>query len=292
MTTKRDYYDILGVSKSASDAEIKSAYRKKALEFHPDRNKAADADTRFKEVNEAYEVLANKEKKATYDHFGHAAFDPSAGSPFGGAQAGRSGPFNYTYYTSGSPGDFADAFGGFSDPFDIFETFFGGSAGFGRQAQPKTHYSFKVSFIDAVHGAEKTFVHQGKQYKIKIPAGADDGTRIRYSNFDVSLNVDTHPLFKRDGSDVYIDHPILFTLAILGGKTRVPTLEEGKDLQIKIRPGTQPGTIIRLAGKGIKRLQQAGYGDFYIRLAIKLPTRLSRRQKQLLSEFDQTWLLR
>jgi DnaJ-class molecular chaperone len=289
MTTKRDYYDILGVSKTATEAELKSAYRKKALEFHPDRNKAADADTRFKEVNEAYEVLNNKEKREAYDRFGHSAFDPSAGSPFSGSQAGGSSPFNYTYYNSASPGDFADAFGGFSDPFDIFETFFGRSQGFGgsRAYQQKPHYSLKIDFMDAVNGVEKTFVHQGKQYKVKIPAGADDGTRIRYSEFDVSLNVGTHPTFKRDDADVYIDHEISFIEAILGGKTRVPTLE-GKDLQIKIRPGTQPGTVIRLSGKGIKRLQQKSYGDFYIRLVIKLPTRLTNKQKSLIKEFDQS----
>jgi len=286
MTTKRDYYDILGVTKTATDIELKSAYRKKALEFHPDRNKSSDADTKFKEVNEAYEILGNKEKRTAYDQFGHSAFDPSAGNPFSRTGSSTGGPFNYTYYSSGSPGDFSDVFGGFSDPFDIFESFFGGASSFGRSRPAKPHYSLKIDFFDAVNGAQKTIVHQGKQYSIKIPAGSDDGTRIRFSDFDISIDVKTHNIFKRDGVDVYIDHDIIFTTAILGGHTFVPTLS-GKDLKLKIRKGTQPGTIVRLTGQGIKRLQQSGYGDFYIRLQIKFPGRLSGRQKQLLKELSQ-----
>src|SRR3990167_11130413 len=123
MATKRDYYDILGVSKSASDAELKSSYRKMAMQWHPDRNKSPEAETKFKEINEAYQVLSDPKKKSTYDQFGHAAFDPAAGG-FGGQGGFRQqGPFQYYYSTSGD-------FGGFSDPFEIFEQFFGGG-GFG-----------------------------------------------------------------------------------------------------------------------------------------------------------------
>jgi len=279
MATKRDYYDVLGVDKSASEAEIKSAYRKQALAWHPDRNKSSEAETKFKEINEAYEVLANSEKRKNYDQFGHAAFDPAGASGFSG------GPFTYSYSTNGQNINLEDLFGGgFSDPFEIFDSFFGGQ-GF-RKARSKPHYSLKIDFIDAVNGTEKSFVHQGKKYNIKIPAGADSGTRIRYQDFDVSVEIKPHQFFKRDGADIYLDHEIPLTLAILGGNTSIPTLS-GDDLKLKIRPGTQIGTAIRLTGKGIKDLHGRGYGDFYIRLLIKIPTRITNRQKDLLRQFEQ-----
>ncbi len=289
MTTKKDYYEILGVSRSATDSELKSAYRKLALKWHPDRNKESGAEAKFKEVNEAYEVLSNSEKKAKYDQFGHAAFDPSSGfGGFGGGQGSqsyRSGPFSYTYTTGGG---FEDLFGnqgqGFSDPFNIFESFFGGQNPFGSQFQTKPHYSLTIDFMDAVHGVEKTFVHQGKQFTVKIPPGADDGTRIRYREFDLSVNVRADKTFRREGADVFILHEIPFTLAILGGDTTIPTLDG--DLKIKIRPGTQPSTTVRLAGRGIKHLQGSGRGDFYIKLKVMLPEKLGRRAKELVQELS------
>lgn len=284
MTTKRDYYDILGVNKSASAAEIKKAYRTKALEYHPDRNKSADAESKFKELNEAYEVLSDPQKKQTYDQFGHSAFDPSAGNPFSRAN-GAGGPFQYSYYTSGNPGDFANQYGGFSDPFDIFETFFGGQNPFQRGPQ-KPHFSLKISFEEAVHGAEKTFKHAGKEYKVKIPAGSNDGTRIRYNDFDVSFDVAPHKLFKRDGDDLFLDYDLPLTTAVLGGTIKVPTLD--KDLSLKIRPGTQPGSMLRLQGMGIKHLNHPGHGDYYLRLNVTLPKKLGKRQKELFKELEQT----
>jgi len=287
MTSKRDYYDILGVTKSASGSDLKSAYRKLALKWHPDKNKESGAEAKFKEINEAYEVLSSPDKKAKYDQFGHAAFDPSAG--FGGGQGGQSyrqGPFTYTY---SSGGGFEDIFGssgqqGFNDPFNIFESFFGGQNPFGSQFQQKPHYSMSIDFMDAVNGVEKSFVHQGKQYTVKIPAGADDGTRMRYSEFDVSLNVKPHKIFRREGDDIFIYHEIPLAMAILGGETTIPTLDG--DLLIKIREGTQPSTTIRLSGKGMKRLHGSGRGDFYIKIKVMLPEKLTRRAKQLLQEFD------
>ncbi len=284
MTSKRDYYDILGVSKSASASDLKSAYRKMALQWHPDRNKDAGAEAKFKEINEAYEVLSNPEKKQKYDQFGHAAFDPSAGFG-GGGQSYRQGPFTYSY---SSGGGFEDLFGsqgqGFSDPFNIFESFFGGQNPFGGGYQAKPHFSLAIDFMDAVNGVEKSFVHQGKNYTVKIPAGADDGTRMRYTEFDVSIEVKPHKQFRREGSDIFLMHEIPFTVAILGGETTIPTLDG--DLTIKIRPGTQPSTTVRLSGKGIKHLRSSGRGDFYIKLKVMLPEKLSRRAKELVKELE------
>lgn len=288
MATKRDYYDVLGVSKNSSASEVKSAYRKKALEFHPDRNKASDAETKFKEVNEAYEVLSNPQKKQTYDQFGHSAFDPASGGPQGGNPFAGGNPFGggFSYTVNGREANLEDLFGGgggFSDPFNIFESFFGGS-GFSRQ-QAKPHYSMRIEFMDAIKGVEKSIIHQGKSYIIKVPAGADTGTRIRFKDFDVSLEVHPHKVFKREGYDVVIDQEVPFTTAILGGEITIPTLS-GKDLDVKIRPGTQFGSVIRLSGQGVKDLHSSRHGDFYIRLNITLPQKLSRVQKSLLEQFE------
>jgi len=281
MATTRDYYDILGISKSATAAEIKSAYRKLALKWHPDRNKESNAHEKFKEINEAYEVLSSPEKRAKFDQFGHAAFGGGTGfNPQGGGN-----PFG-SYYTTGGNINFEDLFGGsggFSDPFDIFSSFFGGSFG-GQRRQQKTHYSLKIDFDEAIHGAEKTIVHQGKEYTIKVPAGASEGTQIRYSDFDISFDVRPSEIFKREGDNIIVNHEIPFTLAILGGDTTVPTLDG--DLKIKVRSGTQPETVIRLTGKGVKHLRSNQHGDLYIRFVITFPTHLSGSQKDLLKRFD------
>ena len=274
MATKRDYYEILGVNKSATEVEIKSAYRKLALKYHPDRNKEAGATEKFKEVNTAYEVIGNPEKRKMYDQFGHAGVS--------GNQGGNQGPFNYTCTNQGGRG-FEDIFGGFSHPFDIFESFFGGTSPFRQQAR-KIQYQLKIDFMEAVNGVTKNIVHQGKQYAIKIPAGADEGTRIRYTDFDVTVAVVPHKQFKREGVDVIVDHEVSFPTAALGGDTSVPTLDG--DLKLKIKAGTQPGSLVRLTGKGIQHLNSSRRGDFYIRFIIKVPTKLSRQQRELLNEFD------
>ncbi len=283
MATQRDFYEVLGIGKSASEAEIKSAYRKLALKYHPDRNKEAGSTEKFKEVSAAYEVLGNPEKKKMYDQFGHAGVSGAAGggpagwNPFGG---GAGGPFSYTYTQGG--GGFEDIFGG-SDPFDIFESFFGGASPF-RRAPAKPHYQIKVDFLEAVKGGTKSLVHQGKKYDIRIPAGADNGTRIRYSDFDVSIAVSPDKYFKREGIDVIVDHKISFPLAALGGDTVVDTLDG--DLKLKIKAGTQPGSLIRLTGKGIRQINSNHRGDFYIRFIIKVPTKLDRRERELLHELE------
>ncbi|MCX6816968.1 MAG: J domain-containing protein [Candidatus Beckwithbacteria bacterium] len=286
MTTKRDFYEVLGVSKTASAAELKKAYRQLALKYHPDRNKSADATEKFKEISEAYEVLSNPEKRSTYDQYGHAAFDPSqgfgAGGPFGsGTQSYRQGPFTYTYTTAGGGGGFD--FGGFSDPFEIFESFFGGGSPF-HQQQRIPRYGLAIDFMEAAKGTTRTLVHQGKEYTIKIPAGSDDGTRIRFEKFYVTIEVRPDKHFKREVNDVFIDEIISFSQAALGGVVEVPTIDG--DLKLKVQPGTQSGTLIRLRGQGMPILRGRGRGDQYVRLIIRVPDRLSRRQRQLLEEFE------
>ncbi len=293
MAAKRDYYDILGVSKTASDAELKSAYRKLAMQWHPDRNKSTEAETKFKEINEAYQVLSDPKKKSTYDQFGHAAFDPSAAGGFGGGNpfsgGFRQGPFTYSYSSSGQ-NPFGDM-GGFSDPFEIFEQFFGGGGGpfGGRTRHQKPHYSLRIPFMTAIKGGTESVSIDGKSHSIKIPPGANTGTHLRFENFDITFEVEHHSVFKREGDDIYMDHKIPFTLAILGGETAVTTLDG--QLKLKIRPGTQPGTSVRLTGKGaphIQSLHKDARGDFYIRLIIQLPDHISKRQKQLLEEYDKS----
>ena len=285
MPTERDYYDILGVDKKASDAEIKRAYRKKALEFHPDRNKSADAEGKFKEVTEAYEVLSNSQKKQAYDQYGHSAFQQGAGgfggSPFGGFQGYQSGPFTYSYSTSGGNQGFD--FGGFSDPFEIFEQFFGGASPFGR-AQRVPRYSLAISFMEAALGVEKEVSIDGRRKKIKIPAGVNDGSRIQFRDFSITIEVREDKKFKRDGDDVFVDEEISLKTALLGGTVEVLTVE-GK-IKLKIRAGTQSGTMVRLRGRGIKRLNRSGKGDQYVRFVVRIPERLNSEQKEAAYYFD------
>ncbi|RLC35537.1 molecular chaperone DnaJ [Candidatus Shapirobacteria bacterium] len=284
---KKDFYEVLGISKGASKADIKSAYRKLALKYHPDRNKEADAEEKFKEINEAYEILSNEQKKSAYDQFGHAAFEGSRTGPFGGATyTNQDGPFRFTYTSKPGGNPFGGAnfsFGGFSNPFDIFEQFFG----FANQSD-RPHlstYKVQISFLEAVNGVEKEIQVEGKTKKIKIPAGVDDGQRIKFSDFILYIDVLDSDTFKRDDADVFISIPISFVQASLGDTVEVPNLEGGKT-KIKIKAGTQPNTLIRLRGKGIPYINSRARGDFYIRLMVEVPTKLSRRQKQLIKQLN------
>ena len=281
MTTKRDYYEILGVEKNATQAQLKQAYRKLALQYHPDHNKAADAEEKFKEINEAYQILSDEKKRQAYDQFGHAAFSGASGmgsNPF--TSGARSGPFTYTYTYGGGESPFGDF--DFGDPFEIFNSFFGG--GFSRQAR-RPRYSLRIDFMEAVKGATKEVEIDGKKHKIKIPAGADDGTRIRFDDFDVSLDVRPDPRFKREGYDVYMDEEIPLGLAVLGGTKQVKTIDG--ELNLRIRPGTQSHTLVRLRGEGIRHIRGGGKGDLYVRLKVKVPEKLSREQKQLFEQLKE-----
>jgi DnaJ-class molecular chaperone len=290
MASSRDYYDILGISRNASEAEIKRAYRKQALEWHPDRNKSPEAEKKFKEINEAYEILADKEKRAAYDQFGHAAFAPGGGfggqGPFGGgAYTYRQGPFTYTYSTFGGGEGLPFEGFDFSDPFEIFEQFFGGASPSRQQARiPR--YGLTIDFLEAAHGTEKTVVINGRKRKIKIPAGVDDGSRIRFEDFYVTIDVRSDKVFQREDQDVYVNLEISLTTAILGGVVEVPTIDG--DLKLRIRPGTQSGTMVRLRGRGIKSARGFGRGDQYVRLLIRIPEKLTRRQREILEEFEES----
>jgi DnaJ-class molecular chaperone len=284
---KKDFYETLGVSKTATKEEIKSAYRKSALKFHPDKNKAPDAEEHFKEINEAYEVLSNDQKKSAYDQYGHSAFDPSSGGFGGHTYTQQNGPFNFTYTQGGqNPFEGSDFdFGGFSNPFDIFEQFFGGSFS-GRQSRGRQieTYKISISFLEAANGCQKEVSIDGHKKTIKIPAGVDDGQKIKFSDFILYLDVLPDKVFKREGNDVYINVNINLVQAIFGDTIEIPTLKD--PLKVRIKPGTQPNTLVRLRGQGIKDINGYRQGDFYIRLFVEIPTKLSSRQKDLLKQLD------
>ena len=288
---KRDFYEVLGVNKGANAADIKAAYRKKALEWHPDRNKSPDAEEKFKEINGAYEVLSNTQKKQAYDQFGHAAFDPSAGGGFSGhTHSQQNGPFNFTWQSSGGQNPFGGQdfdFGGFSNPFDIFEQFFGmggGSMGGRRRSRQVPTYKIQLTFLEAAHGCEKEVSLDGTRKKIKVPSGVDDGQRITSSDFILYIDVLPDKIFKREGNDVYINQDISYSQAVLGDEIEVPSLD--KPIRIRIKAGTQPGTLVRLRGHGIRDVQGYGIGDLYIRFSLVVPSRLSSRQKDLIKELE------
>ncbi len=280
------YYDVLGVPKGATTAQIKSAYRKLALKWHPDRNKDAGAESKFKEINQAYEVLSDSQKKQTYDQVGHDNFTSRGasgqqGNPFSGNQGG---PFSYTYTSSGNPFEGFSGFEG-SDPFDIFEQFFGFGNQGGQRRRAHPIYQVNITFEEAVTGVEKTFDIEGSRKSIKIPAGVDSGNRIRFTDFDIQVQVGNSKDFKREGQDVYVEYSLSLKIAILGGEVTVPSLDK-KGIKIKVRPGTQANSAVRLAGKGLAHPNSNRYGDEYVVFKIKIPERLTPRQKELIDEFD------
>lgn len=276
----KDFYDVLGVEKGASPEELKKAYRKLAVEYHPDKNKSKEAEGKFKEINEAYEVLSNPQKRQNYDQFGSSGAQGggpfSGGNPFGG---GGGGPFRYQYSTGGSSQGFD--FGG-TDPFDIFEQFFGGASPFGRQ---KPAYSLSIDFMDAVRGVTKKIEMSGKKRDIKIPAGINSGQRIRFDDFDIVIDVKPDDFFERRGYDVFSQEDVSFTTAILGGIKEIRSLE-GK-IKLRIPEGTQPDTLIRIKDKGIKEINGKGYGSHFVRVGVQIPSKLNSKQKKLIEEFEQ-----
>jgi len=353
---KRDYYDVLGVAKNASEDEIKKAYRKLAMKHHPDRNQgdaAKKAEEKFKEAKEAYEMLSDASKRAAYDQFGHAGVDPSMGR--------GPGPEGF--------GGFAEAFG------DIFGDIFGGGRGrggggqqiyrgsdlsyameitleeaaFGKDTQirvptwdacetcrgtgakpgtsPKTcpscngsgtvhlrqgffsiqqtcphcHGSGKIipEPCPSCHGAGK--IKKQKTLEVKIPAGINEGMRIRSAgngepgsnggppgDLYIEIRVKQHEIFERDGDDLHCTVPVALTTAALGGAVEVPTLGSAK-AEIELPEGTQHGKTFRLRGKGIKGLRSSYPGDLYCHVSVETPVKLTEHQKKLLRELDDSF---
>lgn len=287
---KKDYYEILGVPRSAGEDEIKKAYRELAKKYHPDLhpgNKAMEA--RFKEINEAYEVLRDPKKKEQYDRFGSAMFEPG----FQGA-----GAYTYTYPGAGrtvSVEDFGFDIGGIEDIFgDIF--------GKRRQARAQPfgediEYSLEISFEQAIKGTEVRLTLDGEKITVKLPAGARDGSKVRVpgkgragfpggqrGDLYIVTKVKPHPYFKREGDDIYLDCPITVTEAALGAKITIPTID-GKTL-LSVPAGTQSGQKLRLHGKGVSHIKGKGKGDQYVIIKIILPKNIDEKSKSLLQEFQ------
>jgi len=292
-----DYYKALGVNKSASQDEIKKAFRKLAVKYHPDRNPGdKSAEEKFKEINEAYAVLSDPKKKEEYDTFGSSGFHKQ-----------------YSQEDIFRNFDFGGAFRdmGMGGGEDIFSRLFGG--GFGRGGGGRGRGGFRpgpqrgadlemetdVSFRDAVQGAEKliAFRRNGirEELKVKIPVGVDNGSKIRISGKgsagegggpagDLFLIIRTlpDPVFTREGGDLFVERSISFSAACLGVSLDVPTLEGDK--RIKVPAGIQPGTKIRLKGCGVKTLSSNTKGDLYVKISVHVPETLNSEQKKLVEE--------
>lgn len=285
-----NYYETLGLPKGASADEIKKAYRKLALEWHPDRhpNEKEVAEKKFKEINEAYQVLSNPQKKQVYDAGGNP--NGREGNPFAGGNpfSGQAGPFTYTYSTGGG-GNGANGqnpFGDFGDPFDIFAQFFGGGNPFGGKQKPR--YSLTIDFMEAMKGVSKTIDIEGNRRTIKIPAGVDTGNTIDFGDFRISIQVRPHKIFEREGNDILVNVQIPFSMATLGGEISVPTVDE--EIKIKVRAGTQNGTMLRLRGVGVPKLQGRGRGDEYVKIVVETPSRLTRNQRRIIEEMKEEGL--
>lgn len=270
---EKDYYEILGVKKTATEGEIKKAYRDLAKKFHPDKNKGnKEAENRFKEISEAYAVLSDAEKRAQYDRLGAEAFGPGGANPFagfdfsqfmgGGGGGGRSRRTRRS--TGGGMGDFTDIFG------DLFGG--GGGGGFAQQQEPQEMQAeLTIDFRDAILGSTMSLQVNGESMKVKIPEGIGDGQKIRVKRggqpITITVRVKPHPFFERRGNDVYIDLPITIGEAVRGAEVEVPTLYG--TARIRVPAGTQSGRTMRLSGKGVKT--KSGAGDQYCRIQIVVP---------------------
>ena len=324
----KDYYSVLGVSKSATDKEIKSAFQKLARKYHPDVNPGdQSAENRFKEVSEAYDVLSDADKRKKYDQYGDQWKAYSQAGPGGqGYPGGFPGGGGFRVDYGGGDAQFADLN-------DLFATLFGeqgmGGGGVGRGSGGRNPFSgfrgggggapqkgqdieasMTISLEDAFHGATRSLslnVPSGRydldrggtnltsrRVEVKIPAGVAEGQKIRLTgqggdgpggrgDLYLVVHIAPHPAFERKGDDLYVDVPIPYTDAALGGEAKVPTLK-GTRLSMRIPGGTQSGQAFRLGGQGMPRLRGGGSGDLYARAKITVPKDLSERERELLEE--------
>lgn len=296
--TKKDYYEILGVSKSASDDEIKKAYRKLAVKYHPDKNQGdKEAEAKFKEVSEAHEVLSDKQKRARYDQFGHAGVGGNAGgNPFGGA-AGN--PFqNGSFEFNGQQFNFGGA-GADMDLGDILGAMFGFGGGAQRARRGADHHTTTtISFEDAIFGTTKSMSIGGESMKVKIPAGIDDGMSIRLSgkggeapeggepgDLYIQIRVKPHKRLTREGAIILSEEHISMVDAALGCEIDVETVDG--EITMKVPAGTQSGTPFKLSGHGVPFRSNGARGPHIVTVIVDTPTRLTRKQKTLLEELKE-----
>lgn len=298
----KDYYKILGVNRNASQDEIKKAYRKLALQYHPDRNpNDKSAEDKFKEANEAYQVLGDAEKRAHYDRLGSAYSQWQR-------QGGPQGGFNWGEWTNGAPGgvrveysgDMDELFGQMGGFSDFFEQIFGGRRGGfdrgGREAVPQAYEQpVTISLKEAYEGGTRLMQLDGRRLEVKIPAGARTGTKVRMagvgpaarggqpSDIYLAVQVADDPRFERRDDDLHTEVETDLYTAVLGGDVRVPTLE--KEAVLKIPAGTQPNQTFRLKGKGMPKLKQpTTRGDLYAKIKVNLPKILTTEEKQLFEQ--------
>ncbi|MBC7458804.1 MAG: DnaJ domain-containing protein [Bdellovibrionaceae bacterium] len=303
--SKKDFYQILGVSRTSSEDEIKKSYRKLAMQFHPDKNPGnKKAEDKFKEASEAYEVLSDPQKKQNYDQFGSADGNPfgQGGNPFG-----QSGP-RYSRTSSAGPESFSDIFG------DLFggtgaQGFAGGGGGFSQRARAPQkgadlRYTLTISLEESFAGAEKVilfarqkdFKEENTKLSVTVPPGVKEGQRLKLAgegdsptsgspgDLYVIINLQPHLLFKREEFDVILDLPVKYTDAILGMEIEIPTLS-GKS-QIKIPAGTSTGQVLRLKNKGFPKLGSSGQGDMLVKIIVDVPQTISPKQKQLIEDLQ------
>ena len=299
MAKTRDYYDILGVPRTASQKEISTAFRKLARKYHPDLNKDdKQAEARFKEISEAHEVLSDQKKRELYDAFGEnwasaqaAGIDPkeAARGGFGGGFRPGAGPGapggRRVEYRTVSPEDMEDLFGEAGGIGDIFGSIFGGAArGRGRPQAMDVEAPITVSLGEVYRGTSRTVeLPGGRRVEVKVPAGVKEGTVLRVPGLRATVQVAPDPVFTRDGKDVRVPVPVPLNVALQGGEVAAPTLKGGR-VNFKVPAETQNGTRIRLRGLGLPDPKGGAVGDMYAEVRVQLPVPMDERTRRWAAE--------